>query len=396
MVRVVTLPSLGECVALTEKNDNGYQRALHPLKARLLTESVLMKSLSQWVRHNGIISYDTLRTREEIDSDQAPCVANFDFDVTAASYLNPLLQFSRSGEIRPGFFVCDMLLGCKLSLVHLQPFITKCRSINSLRNSPRCLFMFIADEYSEEAFLEMKRTGIIPATPENLFGKEFADALFQLRDLVGSITLSLKNNIAAIDDIMSKLTNIAGVTNQLQGDLFEYIVAETVRIDSKDVEVGKICKSLKGETAECDVLSVNGYAKITFIECKGYKPYSTVRHEDVKKWIGKQVPVFFSYAKKEYPNAEINVELWTTGKLCDDSRESLRKFQENNLTNQRYNITVMEPHDVRKRIKATWNDALIRVFEKHFLSYPEKIVRRKHVPEPVRLAGHDEATEFDF
>ncbi|KLR43189.1 hypothetical protein [Enterobacter ludwigii] len=396
MVRVVTLPSLGECVALTEKNDNGYQRALHPLKARLLTESVLMKSLSQWVRHNGIISYDTLRTREEIDSDQAPCVANFDFDVTAASYLNPLLQFSRSGEIRPGFFVCDMLLGCKLSLVHLQPFITKCRSINSLRNSPRCLFMFIADEYSEEAFLKMKRTGIIPATPENLFGKEFADALFQLRDLVGSITLSLKNNIAAIDDIMSKLTNIAGVTNQLQGDLFEYIVAETVRIDSKDVEVGKICKSLKGETAECDVLSVNGYAKITFIECKGYKPYSTVRHEDVKKWIGKQVPVFFSYAKKEYPNAEINVELWTTGKLCDDSRESLRKFQENNLTNQRYNITVMEPHDVRKRIKATWNDALIRVFEKHFLSYPEKIVRRKHVPEPVRLAGHDEATEFDF
>lgn len=323
-------------------------------------------------------------------------MANFDFDVTAASYLNPLLQFSRSGEIRPGFFVCDMLLGCKLSLVHLQPFITKCRSINSLRNSPRCLFMFIADEYSEEAFLEMKRAGIIPATPENLFGKDFADALFQLRDLVGSITLSLKDNIAAIDDIMSKLANIAGATNQLQGDLFEYIVAETVRIDSKDVEVGKICKSLKGETAECDVLSLNGHAKITFIECKGYKPYSTVRHEDVKKWIGKQVPVFFSYAKREYPNAEINVQLWTTGKLCDDSRESLRKFQENNLTNQRYNITVMEPHEVCARIKATRNDALIRVFDKHFLSYPEKIVRRKHVPDPVRLAGHDEAIEFDF
>ncbi|MGS5216470.1 hypothetical protein ACVD1M_26700, partial [Escherichia coli] len=120
------------------------------------------------------------------------------------------------------------------------------------------------------------------------------------------------------------------------------------------------------------------------------------RHEDVKKWIGKQVPVFFSYAKREYPNAEINVQLWTTGKLCDDSRESLRKFQENNLTNQRYNITVMEPHEVCARIKATRNDALIRVFDKHFLSYPEKIVRRKHVPDPVRLAGHDEAIEFDF
>jgi hypothetical protein len=109
-------------VALTEKNDNGYQRALHPLKARLLTESVLMKSLSQWVRHNGIISYDTLRTREELDSDQDPCVANFDFDVTA-SYLNPLLQFSRSGEIRPGFFVCDMLLGLSSVLCISSPLL---------------------------------------------------------------------------------------------------------------------------------------------------------------------------------------------------------------------------------------------------------------------------------
>ncbi|WPF95449.1 hypothetical protein R5R39_25445 (plasmid) [Klebsiella pneumoniae] len=147
--------------------------------------------------------------------------------------------------------------------------------------------MFVADEYSEEAFLEMKRAGIIPATPENLFGKDFADALFQLRDLVGSITFSLKDNIVAIDDIMSKLESIAGVTSQLQGDLFEYIVAETVRINSNDVEVGKICKSERKGTAECDVLSRQGNAKITFIECKGYKPYSTVKHEDVKRWIGK-------------------------------------------------------------------------------------------------------------
>ncbi|EOC3062500.1 hypothetical protein ACVS9S_003237 [Cronobacter dublinensis] len=398
MVRIVTLPGVGECIALSEKNENGYLRAVHPLKARLTTESVLMKSLSQWVRNNGIISYDTLRTREDLSPELNPCVANFDFDVTAASYLNPLLQFSRAGEIRPGFFVCDMLLGCKLSLVHLQPFITKCRAINSVRNSPRCLFMFIADEYSEEAFQEMKRTGIIPATPENLFGKDFAEALIQLRDLLGTITLSLNDNIAAIDDIMSRLSNIAGATIQLQGDLFEYIVAETVRIDSNFVEVGKICKSQKGDFAECDVLSRKGNAQVTFIECKGYKPYSTVRHDDIKRWIGKQVPVFFSYAKSEYPGAEINVELWTTGKLGEDSRESLRKFQEHNSINQRYNITVMEPHDVRTRINATRNDALVRVFEKHFLSYPEKNGRRKHVPEPVRLAGHDDdsVTEYDF
>ena len=109
------------------------------------------------------------------------------------------------------------------------------------------------------------------------------------------------------------------------------------------------------------------------------------------------MPVFYNYARNEYPNAEINVEFWTTGKLGDDSRESLRKFTEQNSINQRYNITIMEPHDVRARINATWNDALVRVFEKHFLSYPDKNVRRKHVPEPFRLAGHDDAIiEDDF
>lgn len=74
-----------------------------------------------------------------------------------------------------------------------------------------------------------------------------------------------------------------------------------MRINSNDVEVGKICKSERKGTAECDVLSRQGNAKITFIECKGYKPYSTVKHEDVKRWIGKQVPVFFDYAKENTP-----------------------------------------------------------------------------------------------
>ena len=82
-----------------------------------------------------------------------------------------------------------------------------------------------------------------------------------------------------------------------------------------DVEVGKICKSLRGKTAECDVLELDmGMRKFTFIECKGYKPYSTVRHEDVKRWIGKQVPVFFSYAKGNTPTLKLMLSYGLLGK----------------------------------------------------------------------------------
>jgi hypothetical protein len=68
-------------------------------------------------------------------------------------------------------------------------------------------------------------------------------------------------------------------------------------------------------------------------------------------------------------------------------RESLRKFKEQNAIKQRYNITVMEPHDVRTRINTTRNDSLVRVFEKHFLSYPEKTLAVNMFPSRSGLLG---------
>lgn len=50
MVRKVNLSSIGDCVALTEKNEDSYHRAVLPLKARLTTESILMKAVGQWVK----------------------------------------------------------------------------------------------------------------------------------------------------------------------------------------------------------------------------------------------------------------------------------------------------------------------------------------------------------
>ncbi|ANS44233.1 hypothetical protein Q5A_019005 [Serratia inhibens PRI-2C] len=396
MVRKVNLTSIGDCVALTEKSEESYHRAVLPLKARLTTESVLMKAVGQWVKNTGIISYDTLRTRELMAPDQIPCVSNFCFDISAASYLNPLLQYTGSGEPRPGFFVCDLLLGSKLSLQHVQPFITKCRSISSLKNNPRCLYMFIADEYSTDAFLALKKAGIIPATPETLFGNDLAEALVQLRELISYMSLSLNGNITAIDEIMSKLSRIEGATTQLQGDLFEYIVAEVVRTDHFYVEVGRLCKSDDGKQADCDVLALKGKSLVTFIECKGYKPYSTVRHEDIKRWISHQIPVFRKHAQREHSGADIAVELWTTGKFSNDTSDMLKKFTEQNAINQRYNVYILEPHEVRNRINATRNSSLIRVFEKHFINNVHKVTGRRSAPEPVRLAGHDEADEYDF
>ncbi|MBJ8825205.1 hypothetical protein I5402_16960 [Citrobacter freundii] len=396
MVRQFFLPGIGDCIGLSEKQQRTYDFAVPVIKARLITESVLMKAVGQWVRNTGIISYDTLRTRETMSSELKPYVSQCMFDMSAASYLNPLLQLSRAGDIRPGFFVCDILLGSKLSLEHLQPFITKCRSVSNVRNSPRCLFMFLADAYSEDAFMALKKAGIIPATPENLFGAELAEALEQLRELIAHVTLGHNDNLQEIDEIMTKLSRIEGVTTQLQGDLFEYIVAEAVRIDNQFIDVGCLCRDEDGKTADCDVMATRGRAEITFIECKGYKPYSVVKHDVIKRWISHQIPVFRKHASRDYPNAVVNVELWTTGKFSEETQDLLNKFTENNLINHKYNIRILQPHEVRKRIRATRNTSLIRVFEKHFIDTTMKGSGRRTVHPPVKLTGNESDIIGDF
>lgn len=396
MVRQFSLPGIGVCIALSEKKHSAYEHAVLPIKARHITESILIKAVGQWVKNTGIISYDTLRTRDKVTPELSPCVSQFRFDMSAASYLNPLLQLTKAGETRPGFFVCDILLGSCLSHEHLQPFIVKCRTISSVRNSPRCLFMFIADEYTEEAFMALKRAGIIPATPENLFGIEFAEALSQLRDLVSELTLSLNENVTVIDEVMTKLSRIEGATTQLQGDLFEYVVAETVREDNKFVDVGRLCKSEDGKSADCDVLALKGHSEVTFIECKGYKPYSVVKHEVIKHWISHQIPVFRKYANRQYPNTAINVELWTTGKLCKETQDMLGRFLASIDINKKYNVNILEAHQVRERIRATRNTSLIRVFEKHFIDTPMKVSGRRTAPVPVKLAGPGFDSDDDF
>ncbi|MGP2738786.1 hypothetical protein ACTVL4_12240 [Serratia nevei] len=396
MVRQVSLPGIGDCIALSEKKESAYAHAVLPLKARHITESIMLKAVGQWVRNTGIISYDTLRTRDNTDGDLRPCVSQFSFDMSAASYLNPLLQQAKTGETRPGFFVCDILLGSRLNHEHLQPFIVKCRSISSLKNNPRCLFMFIADEYAEDAFMALKRAGIIPATPESLFGSELAETLLQLRELISYMTLHLDENISQIDDIMSKLSRIEGATTQLQGDLFEYIVAEAVRGDNGFIDVGRLCKNEDGKSADCDVMAIKARSEITFIECKGYKPYSVIKHEVIKHWIGHQIPVFRKFARRDYPNTDVNVELWTTGKFSEETRDMLDKYINSVDINKKYNVRVMEAHNVRQIIRATRNDSLIRVFEKHFIDSKMKVSRQRTAPEPTKLAGRDDDFDDEF
>lgn len=77
--------------------------------------------------------------------------------------------------------------------------------------------MLAASQFDKDAFLALKKEGVIPATPENLFGEEFAKSLRELNDFLFYYFTNTSSNLEKIDSIMVALTNVKGAAAQLQG-----------------------------------------------------------------------------------------------------------------------------------------------------------------------------------
>lgn len=388
----ISLQGIGECIAIKQNDDNRYDVISNIVKARLITESVFINAVVQWAKNLNLVSYDSVRIRNYNDENQ-PRISNFIFDITAPSYLSPLVQHNQSGSEKPGFFACDVLLDTNVTLAQVKPFINKCRAIWTLKNVGRCIFIMAASQFTNEAFMELKKYGIIPGTPDNLFGNEIGRTLRELSNFIIYGGYGHSDDLTTLDNLMTNLAHINGATAQLQGALFEYLVAELFRPNGGIIRVGKLCCSSNNKKAESDVYIDKENRGVTFIECKGYKPYSVVLHKDVQHWIGSQIPVFKDFARMQYPNIhkeDIRVEFWTTGKLSEESQKSIQAAMNNNSVNKRYVIELVEAHQVRKRFEESRNENLISVYKKHFLQtfIPD---RKPDLHEAYLLAsGHED------
>ncbi len=385
LCQLVQLPGVGECIALKERREGRYDDVAREVKARLKTEDVFIDALVQWARNLNFFSFDAVRTRSEEATEQ-PLISVYPFDITAPSYLSPLTTQAETGS-RPGFFACDILLGASMTMEQVQPFIAKSKAIRAMKNVGRTLFVFGASHFEPDAFQALKQNGIVPATPENLFGKAVADCLAELNQFLSGLSSHREGDAEKIDSIMQSLKHVRGATAQLRGALFEYLVAETMRPQGGTVSVGRICRDGKGNKAESDVCVSKAYLEVCFIECKGYRPYSEIPHDIIRHWIGSQVPVFFAQGRADEPKADIQLELWTTGRLSAESREALDRFIENNSHRSRYTVRIREAWDVSKAFHETRNKALIDVYEKHFARDPRRDNDGPGVQTARRLAG---------
>ena len=387
LVQTFQAQGLGECVELSQTQAIGSSE-LAKMRARIKGEEVLLSAVKDWARNLGLVSYNLVALRDELERKNR--VGTFHWDMTAPTFLGGLAQWEGK-KPKPGFLACDVLLGTNVSAQDLQPFVKKCKTLRMLPNVGRCMQVFVADGYTRDAFLLAKQEGIVPATTSTLFGTDVAKALRELIDVLSDV-YPRHDTVAKVEEVFKRLSHIEGAATNLRGALFEYLVAEAVRLDTSntDVRLNEIYRVEDGRTVEVDVFAHQRNKSVTFIECKGYKPGGTVPDEMVQRWLRDRVPLMRKVAEAhpDWAKCKPEFEFWTTGRLTP---EATSMVVEEAKRTRKFKLTLVDQIEVKRRVDSTNNTGLKRTLNEHFLEHPfekaDREVRKpKKLPKPATVA----------
>lgn len=375
LVKSTIIPALGDCIALVQ-DEEFYGVRSDEMRARLMTEGILLSAVKDWLRNLGIASYNLVSMR---DADPLPQVGTMVWDLAAPSYLGHMVRQSREGELKPGFVVCDVNLS-RMTMAGATPFIRKCVTLRALHNVGPCMQMIVAREFDNDAFRALRGAGIIAATPGTLFGAEVANALRELSSVLLAAAHSWFDS-DKFEQLFKALAKIEGAGYQLRGTLFEYMVADAARrLHHGEVWMSRIFKNEKNK-AEVDVLAVRANHSITAIECKGYSPRSIIPDDDFRRWLQHNVPVAYKGIRDhpDWRNLRVGFEFWTTAPISDDAMALFDRVKVG-LNEDRYSITLRGPSDVQQACRDTGEPTLIRAFAKHFTLHDGTVPPRSRTP----------------
>ncbi|NOV19157.1 hypothetical protein E5S70_24260 [Ensifer adhaerens] len=338
------------------------------VRARLLSENILLSAIAAWARNNGLVSYGKVQLRSMT---QAPAVATTVWDFTGPCYLHSVLPRVRDGETqRPAFLVADVLQG-RVDLSGIRAFVRKCEAVRRL-SKVTSLQMFVADHYSREARDLLKSQGIITATTRSLFGKDFQTGLNELKSFFGSIIQNSAIDIGKLDALLRRFNEIEGASLQIRGTLFEFLAARLARFEFRSdvVLMNRVYQdaSTPAAKAEADLTVEAGGRQLVFVECKGTAPYGIVPDEQFEKWLQHQVPTIYAATRHrpEWANREITFEFWATAPLSEASQELFRTI-ESALNKHRYQIKVRLGEELESMCERMGDESVTTAFGKHFV-----------------------------
>lgn len=364
----VEVPGIGECVMtgrLSERVEHMSPDAVAKFRARLIAEGILLDSVKEWLRRLGMASFNKVKVRG-VAAD-LPMVGTYAWDLTAPSYLGPLSGWGKDGVLKPGLIACDVLLAGSLSLASAEAFLYKVDALKALKKLGRTLFIYVSEHFSAEAFQELRSAGILPATPETLFGKDVAAGFRELNKVLAEAAVRSVSP-DRFDMLFSSLGKLEGAVGNMRGSLFELLVAEVTRRDHPAlVELNKICRGKEGARAEVDVWLVIPNREAHFIECKGHAPGSSIDDEEIEQWLNKRILTVRQHIDQflDPKPTRLVFELWYTGTLSSEALTRIERTRDANR--KKFEINLVGPEEIRAKVRALNDASLLKTFEQHFL-----------------------------
>jgi hypothetical protein len=359
------------------------------LKATLIAEAVALQAIRQWARRLGFGSYGKFLIRGE---DDLPVVSGVAWDITAPSYMRPLVS-ARGGTLKPGFFVCDLNLNGPLDEDAVALFIRKHDMASAPQNVAPILPFLIGEVFTQAAFDLARKAGIVATTVSDLFGTDVGKALRNLIDLLSDAGATAAVNPQHLYNVMAALTKIEGAADNLRGALFELAIGSLV----KDIEGGYLLTGQKwkdyvtGQSAEVDVLLyIEQENKLLIIECKSKIPGARVDQTDVEKWYANRVPLIERLLRQEqrYASAQIRFELWSNGFFSDDA---LVWLQAQSLEFPTHSLGWKQGNDLKDYARRAPSAAIRKTLNEHYFLHPMAKIESRRKREAAS-SKHDTET----
>lgn len=332
------------------------------LRARDLTERILLDGVREWARKIGLVSFNSVRVRGEPDLKP---IGPFAFDLAAPSYLSPL-----QGQGKPGFVVADVFAEGRLGVDEVQYFIRKARILKSTLKDTGILSIIVAEEFSGAALKAGHAAGVLMATPKDLFGKRVGAAITSLMEVLKNAAAYASSNPERLMSLMDNLMEIEGRNGNLRGVLFELLAGYLARADAVSIDMNIMAKDPQtGKTAEIDVLKVTHQsASVTAIECKGKEPGGVLTIAEVEQWL-KKIPIIRAHLRSHYSfrEAEQCFEIWTSGTI---EPEALSLLQDEKAKRTKARIDWQDGQAVLKLANRAKEKGVADALKQHFISHP--------------------------
>lgn len=389
LLGLTDVDGIGACVRLAGNVYLG-EASVPELKARLITEKILLLAVKEWARQLGVASYDKVLMRD--DAGGSPKVGTMMWDVTGPSYLRPMVRRDGEGKPKPGFLACDVInSGHATSEQAVRAFVRKCQLLAGFKRMGPLLPVLISDRFSKEGFNLGRSQGIMMASPGMLFGREVAAELAALLQTLTKAAAIAVQRPEVIGELFDKLGSIEGTAANLRGALFEMLVGHCVmKIDDGSIDIGKIVVDPNtSKSAEIDVFRVKEYREVWSYECKAHQPTEVITRDAVEHWITDRVPLAHRALRREqrFQECEFHFEYWTCGSFAPDALALLRQAVSRT---KKYALGWKDGRAVRDYVARIRPKVVAKMFDEHFFQHPITIFEKRNnatrpIPKPADI-----------